>query len=173
MTLTATFSLSASGSQTKDDGLALVTDAFSSGGATFPSLSASFLEGTNAGQANKSYRSQQTIAATTTTTFDLTNSLLNPFGATLTFDKVKSILVAIIDPDGSKKLRIGPMGETNAWQGPFGGVGAESYLETVNWLHLCDPLGAGWDVTNGTADQLPIRNPTANSLDFVIWILGH
>lgn len=173
MTLTATFSLSASGSQTKDDGLAVVTDSFSSGGATFPSLSANFLDGTNAGQANKSYRVQQSIAANTTVHFDLTNSLVDAFGVILNFTKIKCVLVAIVSPDGSKKLRIGPMGETNAWQGPFGGVGAESYLETGNWLHLCDPLGAGWDVTLGTADHLPIRNPTASSLDFVIWILGN
>lgn len=173
MTLSATFSMSASGSQTKDDGLALVTDSFSSGGATFPAMSASFTMGTNAGQANKSYRVQQSIAANTTVHFDLTNSLVDSFGVTLNFTKIKSVLVAIISPDGSKKLRIGPQNAANAWQGPFGGVGAEVYLETVNWLHLCDHVGDGWDVTATTADHLPIRNPTANSVDFVIWILGH
>jgi hypothetical protein len=173
MTLTASFSFTASGSQTKDDLLAVVTDSFSSGNATFPSMSASFTLGSNAGQASKWYRGQRTLAGNATDLVSLTGTLTDSFGSTISFTKIKSLLVAIIDPDGTKKIKVGPQNETDAWQGFFGGVGTESYVETSNWLHFVDHLGTGWTVSQGTADVLPISNSGANSLQYILWILGN
>jgi len=173
MNLAASFSLTASGVLTRDDTLAVVTDSLSSGNQSFPSMSASFVNGTNPGQASRWHRMHQNIAAGATQTFDLAGSLTDPFGGNASFGTIKALLISIVDADATKKLRVGPQGIANAWQGPFGGTGAEVYQETRNWLLWLDALGPGWTVTPGTGDVLPIMNPGDSSLSYILWILGN
>jgi len=172
MTISASFSFSCSGSSYKDDLISTVSDGFASGSGVFPAMSSQFSDGTAAGQANKYYRSVNTIAAGASQSFDLAGSLVDPFGASLTFSTIRAVVVSIVAPDGTKALFVGPQGVSNAWQGPFGGLGSTSYLETKSYVSFIDGLKLGWTVTAGTADILPIMNSSAVSLQYVIYIVG-
>ena len=172
MTISASFSFSCSGSSFKDDLVSTVSDGFSSGSGVFPAMSYTFSDGSAAGQANKYYRSVNTIAAGATQSFDLAGSLVDPFGATLTFLTIRAVVVSIVDPNGIKALYVGPQGVTNAWQGPFGDIDATSYLATKSYVSFIDGLNLGWNVNAGYADILPIMNSSAVSLQYVIYIVG-
>lgn len=172
MTISASFTFTCSGSSFKDDLISTVSDSLSSGSSLFPAMAYTFSDGAAAGQANKWHRSVNTIAAGATQTFDLAGSLVDPFGATLTFSTIRAVVVSIVDPNGTKALFVGPQGVSNAWQGPFGGTGATSYISTKTFVSFIDPLNLGWTVTAGTADILPIMNSSAVSVQYVIWVLG-
>jgi hypothetical protein len=172
MTISASFTFSCSGSSFKDDLVSTVADSFSSGSSLFPAMSYSFANGSAAGQASKYHRSVNTIAANATQSFDLAGSLVDPYGATLTFSTIRAVVVSIVSPDGIKSLNVGPQGVSNAWQGPFGGVSSTSYLNTKTFVSFVDSLNLGWTVTAGTGDILPIMNSSAVSVQYVIWVLG-
>lgn len=139
------------------------------GGAMLPTADTAFEWGTGSGQANALYVATRTVAATTADNLNLTTLALG--GTTFSLTKVKYVLVAISAPDGTKSLRVGPRGVSNAAQLWAGGTASGNY-ETVftyrEWIH---PF-AGWDVTASTADILGIYNPGAGSVTYGVVIIG-
>lgn len=171
MPLTATLSLSANGLLTKNDTLCVVTDTVNNGTNSFPSLEISLTDGSAAGQANKWYRKYITLAASTATTIDLIGSTdTDPFGQANNLTRVVAFLVAIVDPDGTKAIRVGPQGGANPFVGPFNA--STAYLTVKYWHLSTEPSAAGWAVTGGSSDTFHLYNPSASSVDFVVWILG-
>ena len=171
MALSSTFALSATGSLSKDDSVSVVTDSVSNDTNSFPSLSFDLTTGSGANQADKWFRKYVTLAATTTTSFDLIGSTdTDPFGQANNLTRVVAFLVAIVDPDGTKAVRVGPQGGTNAFVGPFDS--ASSYLTVKYWHLSSEPSATGWAVSSGTTDKFFVYNPSASSVDFVVWILG-
>ena len=171
MALSVSFLLSASGSLTKDDSVSIVTDTVSNDSNSFPSLAIDLTDGSGVNQANKWFRKYVTLAATTTTSFDMIGSTdTDPFGQANNLTRVVAFLVAIVDPDGTKALRVGPQGGTNAFVGPFDS--ASSYLTVKYWHMSSEPSATGWVVGSGTTDKFFVHNPGASSVDFVVWILG-
>lgn len=172
MGLSAIVELNASGNNQTNDGIGTVVDTVRSGQGSFPAMSMLLSDGNLAGQANKWHRSTRTIAAGANLDLDLAGGLTDSRGNTLTFTRIVGVIVAVVSPDGTKAVRVGPNGVTNAWQGPFGGVGAGNYLTTKYWLPLIDYSTGGFSVTAGTGDILRISNPGGSAVDIVVWVIG-
>jgi hypothetical protein len=141
-----------------------------SGSNTFPSLSSDIANGTGSGQANQLYAKSFTITTGSNQDLDLAGSLANEFGETITFAKIKGIIVCIASPDGTKKVRVGPQGVANGAQLWFGGTGATVY-EEVEEVLVRGAKYTGWTVVAGT-DVLRINNPTASSVTVHIALWG-
>lgn len=140
------------------------------GGPIIPSLKTQYSYGTGDNQVNKWYLARRTLAATTFDNLNLTSGL-TALGATQAFTALKRVLVAIVSPDGTKSLRVGPQNQANANALWFAGVTANFY-ETVYTSIKKDRPITGWAVTAATTDILSIYNPGASSLDYAIWLLG-
>jgi hypothetical protein len=137
-----------------------------------PELSFALTYGTGSGKANKIYTAQRTVTATTADNLDLAGSLTDLNGSAITFTKIKLILIAIVSPDGTKTLRVGPRGVSNTYQGAFGGTGATVYKDFTHWDVVEYEPVTGRTVTAGTGDILGIYNPSASSVTYEIIIAG-
>lgn len=142
-----------------------------SGSQGFSVVEADWANGTATSQANEWFHDQRTVAATTADNLDLAGSLTNKFGETLTFTTIKLIFFRIISPDGTKELHIGPRGQTNPWQGPWGGTGATVYSRTMGIFLWFDNYGYG-TITAGAADVLGVYNAGSGSLTYDVIIIG-
>lgn len=141
------------------------------GGLILPAMRVLYTFGTEDAQVDKWHLARRTLAGTTFDNLNLTSGL-TCFGVTQVFTKLKRVVVAIIDPDGTKKLRIGPQGQTNANQLWFQAVTANFWEETYNVVVKDRPV-TGWTVTAATTDVLSIYNPGGSSLEYAIWLLGN
>lgn len=130
-------------------------------------------DGTGSGNANEVYVARNTITTGANLDLDLSGALTNPLGQTIVFTGIKVLLVqlAAASMDGTNKVRVGPAGVTNAWQGPWGGTGATVYHEVYEALYFATRYGA-WAVTAGTADILRITNPGASSVTVDVLLIG-
>jgi hypothetical protein len=170
MALTATLALTVSGTLTKDDLVSVVSDPISSGSYSFPAMNFDLTTGTGAAQSNVWHRSLRTLAASTGESIDLYGSLLDPFGATISFSRITGVLVSIVDPDGTKTLLMGPQSVANYWSGPW--AASTDSVNVKYWQAFVNPSAAGWAVTSGTADILRISNSSATSVQYVLWVVG-
>lgn len=136
-----------------------------------PTLSVSLAYGTGSGQANWAYYASRTVTATTADNLDLSGSLADGLGNTISATKLKLLAVAISSPDGTKSLRVGPRGVSNTFQGPWGGVAATDYVTVTTWHVIYEPV-AGYTITAGTGDVLGIYNSSATSVTYSILMAG-
>ena len=111
--------------------------------------------GTTAGKADKLYAAQRTIAASSSENLDLAGVLVDPLGATVTFAKVKAILV-IAASTNTNNVVVGATG-TNAFIGPFVDATDGLSIPPGGAVLITHP-GAGWSVTATTADLLKVAN---------------
>lgn len=170
MTISADFALTSSGTMIQNDLAAVQSDVWNGSSTDLPSTVFSFTDGVAVDQANKWYRAKRTLAPGNDD-LNLAGGLTAPItGAALTFTAIKSILMAVYSPDGTKLLRVGPAAVANPFIGPF--KGTNPYVDVPYMLHLINPSAAGWSVTAGTGDILRITNPGATSVDYAIWIIG-
>lgn len=145
---------------------------FTPGSSTFPALLTSLSSGTGASQSNLLYVQSFTIATTANQDLDLAGSLENEFGETLTFARVKGVIVAIHSPDGSKKVRFGPQGVTNGANLWFQAATTNFYMEVFDFMMQTDEY-TGWAITAGSADAVRINNPTGGSVTVSVAIWGN
>lgn len=142
------------------------------GSNTFPEMVTSLSNGTGSGQANEQFAKSYDITTGANQDLDLTGTALqNGLGENIAFTAIKLFVVAIHSPDGTKKVRVGPQGVANAWQGPYGGTGATVYEEVLEYMVKINQYG-GWTVTAGTGDILRINNPGASTVTVSVWLLG-
>jgi hypothetical protein len=127
--------------------------------------------GTGANQADKVWSDTRTLAASGTENLDLAGVLVDAFGATLTFVKVKVILVRAATANTNDVL-----------------VGGHASAAFVNWVSdatdvivvkpgglflLVAPNAAGYGVTATTADLLKVTNSSGTTgVTYDIAILG-
>lgn len=142
------------------------------GRGALPSLDQTFTYGTGSGAVNMWYLARRTLATVTFDLLDLAGGLTDFKGAAITFTKIKRVLLVIIDPDGTKTLRIGPQNQSNPFIGPWSGGSGATVYNTVFRKFDQDQPYAGWTVTAGTGDILPIYNPGATSVTYLLWLLG-
>lgn len=140
------------------------------GAGVLPDLRFGYSFGTGDSQANKWYARRRTLAATTYDDLNLTSGLTT-LGATQAFTALKRVVIAIVDPDGTKRLRVGPQGRTNAAQLWFQAATTNFWEETYSFLLKERPV-TGWALTAGAADVLSVYNPTGSSVTYAIWLLG-
>lgn len=171
--LEASISLTGRGSLVKSREIDAVSQDWQIGQNTFRALHTDYADGDDDDNlANEMFIDERTVAATTADNLDLAGALVNPHGETITFDTVKTVLIAIKDPDGDKVLRVGPQDVSNAFQGWSGGVGADAYETVFDWMVKHNPFDGGWPVTAGTGDILGIYNPGADPVTYQILIIG-
>lgn len=117
-------------------------------------------QGTGAGQADMLWSDQFTIAASGTQAVDLAGSLAGPFGTTLTFAKIKMLLVM---------AAAGNTNNVNVVQPASNGVpiflaaGDGMPVKPGGHLWWYDPSAAGVAVTAGTGDLLNLINSAAGT----------
>ncbi len=135
------------------------------------SASLSLATGTGAGQADLIFSDTRTLTASSTENLDLAGVLTDALGATLTFVKIKGIIVRA------------STGNTN--DVVVGGAAANGF---INWVAdatdkinvrpgglfvLIDPTGSGYAVTASTGDILKVANSSSgSSVTYDIIIIG-
>lgn len=138
--------------------------------------SITFTDGTGASQANKWFLDYRTLTAGSSDNLDLSGTAIqDPFGNNLAFTTIKSMVLvidyALVAYDGTKYLEFGPASVANAFLGPFGDVSDK--LTFDKFFAAVVGTAAGWAVTNSTADLLHIKNTSAATLNYLIWLQGN
>lgn len=127
-------------------------------------LNLSYAQGTGAGQADRVHISRRTLAGAANESLDLAGSLTDPFGAVLTFARIKAIIILLQPTTAAAFLRVGGAAANGFvnWvadatdkvivrNGPKGG-----------FLALGCGDATGYPVTAGTGDLLKIENGDAS-----------
>jgi len=126
--------------------------------------------GTGASQADKAFADTRTLALSANEDLDLAGSLLDPFGATLTFVKVKGIYLKAAA--GNTNSVILKPAAANGFLGPFGAATHTLTIPPSGFLVLAAPV-SGWAVTAATADNINVANSAAGtSVTYDIVIIG-
>ena len=126
--------------------------------------------GTATGRADRLFSDTRTIAASGTENLDLAGTLTDPFGATLTFVKVKAIYIKAAAAN-TNNVCVGGHA-TAAFTGPFSDVTDIICIPPGGVLMLVHP-GAGWTVTATTGDMLKVTNSSSGTgVTYDVLILG-
>jgi hypothetical protein len=134
---------------------------------------AALATGIGAGQADKVWHDQRTLALSTGEDIDLAGTLVDAFGNALTFVKVKGLLVSAAATNANNVV----VGNA-ATNGFVSWVGGATHTVTVRpgatlALFCGQADAAGYAVTAGTADLLRILNGGAgSSVTYDIIIIG-
>lgn len=116
--------------------------------------------GTGSGYADLVFADERTIAASSTENLDLAGALTSPLGQTLTFVKVKTIMI-VASSANTNNVVVGGAG-SNTFIGPFADATDKIAVPPGGILLLTHP-GAGWTVTASTGDILLVGNSGSGS----------
>lgn len=132
----------------------------------------SLTTGTAAGQADKIWHDQRTIAASGTDDLDLAGVLVDALGATVTFARVKGIVVAAA-AGNSNNVVVGNA-TTNAWSTLLGATGTVTVRPGGVVAAITGAADAtGYAVTAGTGDILRVANSGAGtSVTYDVIVIG-
>lgn len=126
-------------------------------------------DGTAANQANRIFQDQRTLTASSTEDLDLAGVLTDPFGATITFARVRLLYVAAAAANTNNVI-VG--GDANA----LAIFGAATHTLTVRpggFVLLAAPDTTGYAVTAGTGDILQVANSAAGtSVTYDVVVIG-
>ncbi len=117
--------------------------------------------GTGANQADKQFSDTRTINASSNDDLDLAGVLLDAFGATITFVKVKYLIVAAA-AGNTNNVVIGG-GASNPFVSFMTGTTPAILVKPGGVFALATPDAAGYAVTAATADILRITNGGAGT----------
>ena len=127
-------------------------------------------EGTGTGAADLMFADERTLAASSTENLDLAGSLVDPLGATLTFAKVKTIIV-IANSGNTNDVIVGGAA-SNAFTGPFQDATDKIAVRPGGFACFAHP-GAGWTVTASTGDILKVANSSSGTpVTYRVIIIG-
>lgn len=149
------------------------------GSATFPtnlSYGTAFTSGTGAGQVDKIWTDTRTLTASGTEDLDLAGVLTDAFGASITFARIKGILVSA-SPANTNNVIVGA-NVVNSWATMLGPTGASGGTVTLRpGAFFAAGVGAadatGWAVTASTGDLLHVANSAGGTgVDYSIAVFG-
>lgn len=127
--------------------------------------------GTGANQADKLWHDQRTLTASSTEDLDLAGSLVDPFGGTITFARIKGIIIAAAAANTNNVIVGGASSN-----GFITWVGSATHTVTVRpggFLALFAPDATAYAVTAATADLLHIANSAAGtSVTYDVVLVG-
>jgi hypothetical protein len=151
-----------------------LADALDLGTATFaPNYAATFglTNGTGANQINQMFTDTRTLAASGTENIDLAGGLTDPFGATITFTKIKALIIKAA-AGNTNDVVVG--GHASAAVSSFFGDATDKVkVKPGGLMVLAAPDANGYAVTAATADLLTIANSAAGTgVTYDIIILG-
>lgn len=130
----------------------------------------SFTDGAGAGQANRIWTDERTLTASSTEDLDLSGTLVDAFGASLVFQKVKGLIIAA-SLLNTNNVVIGGASATQ-WVGPFGAATHTLAIQPGGVLALFTPSAAGYPVT-ATTDLLKVANSGAGTpVTYQIVVIG-
>jgi hypothetical protein len=154
-TLTATLALALAASYTKAQDLGAVQAPLK----FTPTFQ--FTQGTGAGQAQILWHDTRTLAASASEDLDLAGALTDAFGATVTIDKVKALVITA-DPTNVNNVLVG--GAASAQAAPWFGAATDKLVVRPGGLiALVAPDATGYDITATSADLLKIANSSSGS----------
>lgn len=167
MPLTARLAVAASATQTA------ALDLASAQALLNKSYSMELADGVAAGQANRIFHDQRTLAASATEDLDLAGSLIDAFGSTLTFVKVKGLIVSAAAANTNNVIVGGA--SSNQFVSWAGGA---THTVTVRpgavfALFAGAADSTGYAVTAGTGDLLKIANSAGTtSVTYDVIVIG-
>lgn len=127
--------------------------------------------GNGANQGNSHFHDTRTLAASATEELDLAGGLTGPFGATVTFTKVKALIIRAASGNVNDVLIGGAA--VNAWVAPFGDATDVVKVKPGGTLVLIAPDANGYAVTAGTGDKLKVANSAAGtSVTYDVIVIG-
>jgi hypothetical protein len=134
------------------------------------SFAASLSSGTGNSQADLIYQAQRTLSSEATEDLDLAGTLTDPFGATITFVKVKAIYIRAAAGNTNSVVVGGA--SSNAFLGPFADATDKVSIPPSGAFLAAAPV-AGWAVTASTGDLLTVTNSgSGTSVTYDIVIVG-
>jgi len=127
------------------------------------------IQGTASGAADLMFSDERTLAASANESLDLAGSLVDPLGATLTFAKIKAIIV-IAAAANTNDVVVGAA--ASPFVGPLGGTTPTISVKPGGFFAIAHP-GAGWTVTASSADLLKIANSSSGTgVTYKIILIG-
>lgn len=144
------------------------------GSVTYPinfTSSTTFSNGTGDDQANRAFVDTRTLAASSSEELDLAGGLTDAFGNTLTFTKVKALIITAADAN-TNQVHVG--GAASNGITSFC-VAANDIMRVMpgGTLAMIAPQNAGYFVVAGTGDLLKIANSAGGtSVTYTIIIIG-
>ena len=133
-------------------------------------VSQALTNGTGANQANAVFSDQRTVAASSNDDLDLAGTLTDAFGATVTFARVKMLLVKAADAN-TNNVVVG--GASSTFTTPFTGTSPAVVVRPGGLLVLAASDATSYAVTATSADTLRITNSGAGStVTYDIVVIG-
>jgi hypothetical protein len=129
-----------------------------------------FTDGTDTEEVNQMWSDgSDDMAASGTVTYDLAGGISDAYGDTVTFTKIKAILVRN-ESDGTVEIEIGGAA-ANQWYPMFDNANdIEKIAAGGCWFHY-NP--EGWAVTAGTGDNFMIaNNDSGSTASYSIMVIG-
>lgn len=131
----------------------------------------SWISGTGASQADLVWGDTRTLAASATEDLDLAGTLTAALGGTVTFARVKAIMVTA-DPGNTNNVVIGAASATQ-WVGPFGAATHTHSVQPGGVYLAVAPGATAWPVTAGSTDLLKVANSGAGTgVTYSILLIG-
>lgn len=125
--------------------------------------------GNGSGQANLCFFDKRTIAGSGSESLDLAGVLTDAFGQTLTFTRIKAIMIRA-DAGNAGNIVVGGA-PSNGFVGPFADATDKARIAAGD-VFLVTNMAAGWTVTAATGDLLLIANSGASAATYDIAIIG-
>ena len=130
-----------------------------------------FSSGTGANQASNLFHDSRTLAASASETLDLAGVLANAFGVTLTFTKIKALIVHAASGNTNDVVVGGAA--TNAWVGMFSDATDKVTVKPGGTLVWIAPDANGGAVVASTGDSLQVANGGAGTgVTYDIIVIG-
>jgi hypothetical protein len=128
--------------------------------------------GTGAGQADRVFSDQRTLSASANEDLDLAGVLTDSFGATITFARIKGLLVAA--SSGNTNNVVVGAAASNPWTGLLTATGTVTLRPGAFFVAVAGTADAtGYAVTAGTGDLLRVANSGAGtSVTYDIYVIG-
>jgi hypothetical protein len=127
-----------------------------------------FANGTSSGQADRIFRDQRTLTDGSTENLDLAGVLTDPFGTTLTFAKVKVLMIENLST--TQTLTVG--GAASNQFVNWVGAGTHTVIIPPGGFFAISAPAAGFAVTASTGDLLKVANSAGASCIYNVVILG-
>jgi hypothetical protein len=128
-------------------------------------------DGTGVGKADRVFHDRRTLAASATEDLDLAGVLLDAFGATITFARIKGLFISAAAAN-TNNVVVGAA--TNAWATLLSATGTLTLRPGASVGAMAGPADTNaYAVTAGTADLLKVANSGAGStVSYDIVIVG-
>lgn len=131
----------------------------------------SLANGTGVDSADLIWHDVRSLAASTSEDLDLAGGVSDQFGATVTFARVRGLVIRNQTTTAGHILEVGGA-SSNDWAGWLGASGDVVKVGPDGCLFIWNPAAAAFAVTAGTGDILKINNTGSASTTYQIAVIG-